>query len=349
MKFTLLVVAVLAAAVVGVLADWLLKTFLPAKPKFNHILAGLLACIILAIIAIAPSLLEISNTPQNNATPILSSSVAQATPTSNAYNVIPSDLIGVGKNVLETKIVNLDGIGSDEIIVRWEYNPRIDSPNLGGLDVFAWVSPGIWKSIFELSELENKCGGYWGEFGTVNLFNDQTRQLVTWLQCGTGSFLALEVYKYQGLGFLERIFKSPGIGDSETQQWMESVPVIVNEQLYISHALKLYKYVWTPDGLLGQENDFDIGSGGVTVDFWMDEFGQPQTSPNSVILKVGQYLYIKKLDKGIFPGDTRIQYENNGVLQIDNAILFHAKQVGTCTIYLWGWENPIISVTVVSQ
>lgn len=58
--YVIIVAGIIAAAVLGVVVDWLLKLALPRKPRRNHIVFGLIAVVILAIIAAWPSIFGIS-------------------------------------------------------------------------------------------------------------------------------------------------------------------------------------------------------------------------------------------------------------------------------------------------
>jgi hypothetical protein len=48
MSSIFIVIGVMAGAIMGVLADWILKEFLPPNPKLRHLAAGVVACIVLA-------------------------------------------------------------------------------------------------------------------------------------------------------------------------------------------------------------------------------------------------------------------------------------------------------------
>ncbi len=363
MNVFLTIFAVIATAILGVIVDWLLKTRLPINPNTIHVIVGLGVCIVLVFIAVIPAFINEQDTLQNisptgtqtslitdipTLTPTQSNQVGP-TSTPNAYDLNIEALSDVENSVLESQIIDLDGVGPHEIIIRWEYGtiPE-DIIALGWLDVYAWFD-GEWQNVARIKELDNHCGPYWGEFGVINLFGDQTRQIATWLQCGTGSFLSLEIYKYQGLGFLERIYKSPDLDtETETQRWMESVPLIVNEQLYITHASELYKYSWFSNGVIGERTELNLGSSGVKVEYWIDDDGLPQASPNQVTLRIGQYLYLQALDDNNLPWDTRIQVCCDGSLLFDSSHLLKAEKEGVSTVNLWGWEDPpLVTVTIV--
>lgn len=355
MKVIFLVVAAISAAVLGVIADWLLKSRLPLKPKSIHFAIGITVCLVLAFIATLPEIfVEPKSTPVVAGFPTLPPLPQQVTPlgptpTPNAYAVAIDAFVEPNTSVLAYQVVNLDGLGPDEIVIRWEYDQPTETLTLGGVDVVAWTGE-TWKNVLRLKELEYNCGVYWGEFGIVNLFHDQTRQLVTWLQCGTGSFLSLEIYKYQGLGLFDRIYKTPDpLTGQPENRWMESVPLIFNETLYIVHASELYKYSWVAGDLIGEKAELDLGASGVTVDYWMGDDGKPHASPENITLSVGQYLYLRSANDSTLPQDPRIQVCCDGSLEFDrNNHLLRAVKPGVSVINLWGWaDQPLVTVTIV--
>ncbi len=67
-------------------------------------------------------------------------------PTLNTYSIDPKTLIDSDANILDKKIVNLDGMGPEEIIINWNTND-IERQSL---DVFAYYPDGGIKNALQL-------------------------------------------------------------------------------------------------------------------------------------------------------------------------------------------------------
>ncbi|MCC6607880.1 MAG: hypothetical protein IT327_32035 [Anaerolineae bacterium] len=284
------------------------------------------------------------------------------TPTVNSHEVQVESLMDPQIKVVEKSIVNLDGAGPDEIIVHYEdtsIENHVSSSSLEeleereGLIVFSYSGSEGWRPVLRLPNLEAGCGFYFGDYGIVDLFQNESRQLVVWLNCGTGYFLNFEIYQYRGLGFLERIYinePQDSLTGEFNYQWMESGIYIANEQLFVSHPQGLYQYIWEDEKIVAVENAVDPGPNGVVVEYWVNSDGSLQASQEVVTLKLGQYLYLKQIEGGNYPDDPRIQFSNIDVLSFEAPAIYIAKNIGTTDIYLRPWhDKPMIALSVISQ
>jgi hypothetical protein len=364
MNIAFILTGVIAAAILGALADWILTSLLPDNPKVPHIIAGILAFIILALAAAWPSIEsenQKSSTSSTSSVQTLTTEVARPIPiptativpgptaTPNAFDVRPEDLTGDDREIVQSDIVNLDGMGPHEIVMRWHNTDYTNKYEDKSLDVFAFEPSAGWQPVLRLSELQNAGCLNLPDFGIINLLNDDTRQLAVWTQCGSGSYVTLELYKFEGLSSMWRIWSSHT--DGADIDWLESVPQVRNEKLFVVHQDGLYQYIWDNGNLRRIEIPIDPGSSGITVEFWFDGERVQVSQPN-VILEVGQVLYLKYAqEKGAIPWPVRIQYGGNGSLEVsDDYILFKAKKPGTTDISLWGRteSDPLVIVTVVA-
>lgn len=297
-----------------------------------------------------------------NAVPTLFTQTPGPTPTINSHEVQVESLMEPPIEVVEKSIVNLDGAGPDEIIVHYEdtsIENHVSSSSLEeleereGLIVFSYSESEGWHPVLQLPKLEAGCGFYYGDYGIVDLFQNESRQLVVWLNCGTGYFLNFEIYQYRGLGFLERIYinePQDSLTGEFNYQWMESGIYIANEQLFVSHPQGLYQYIWEDERIVAVENAIDPGPNGVVVEYWVNSDGSLQASQEVITLKPGQYLYLKQIEGGNYPDDPRIQFSNIDVLSFKAPAIYIAKNIGTTDIYLRPWhDKPMVTLTVISQ
>lgn len=292
---------------------------------------------------------------------LMPTSTIGPTPTPNAYEVQIENLLDPNLKVLEKSIVNLDGTGPNEIVVSYENTSienHVSSSSLKeledrtGLMVFSFSETNGWISVLQLPKLEAGCGFYYGDYGIVNLFQDESRQLVVWLNCGTGAFLNFEIYQYRGLGFLERIYKNEtreALTGEPVYEWLESGIFIANEQLFVSHPHGLYQYIWNGEDIVATSNSIDPGPNGITIEYWVNSDGSLHASQENVTLEVGQYLYLKQIEGGNYPEDPRIQFSNIDVLSFETPAIYFAKSEGTTDIYLRPWhDKPMVTLNVIS-
>lgn len=246
---------------------------------------------------------------------------------------LPTGIIELisGAQVLTYASVDLDGDSVDEFVVSW----KPDSLGKVTVSVFGYDTNNGWQSLLQLNQIWETCPftSIYYE-GSINLFHDSTRQIVLSSGCGTGTLMVyFEVYQYNELGLMERIFPKGGyewaselLGLESSMQRIE----IVEDKLFVYTQLGLYRCFWANNALSCSELEIDTGPNLVAIDYWVDAEGNVQVSQDRVTLEVGQYLSIKSQA----PEDAQpIRFKHNGVLQM-RADYFYAAQTGENRIIL---------------
>lgn len=265
-------------------------------------------------------------------------------PTLNTYSIDPKTLIDSDANILDKKIVNLDGMGPEEIIINWNTND-IERQSL---DVFAYYPDGGIKNALHLPCFVGCINGP-PQFAIVNLFNDNTRQLFVYHQVGSAGNLYFEIYKFRGLQSLERIYTSNS--PNNKIDLSRTKPVISNEKIYFSQAGYLNEVKWKDNQLVLENTFIDPGSNNITIEYWCTQNCEHiLTSDVEVIMKVGQTLTLNeaKNDPPV-PSYLNIQYYSSDILEPRDPNMFFAKQTGETQIALRliGIDDTYITIHVV--
>jgi hypothetical protein len=239
--------------------------------------------------------------------------------------------------------VDLDGDGQQELVTATS----------GELEVFRSLSQSEWSRILWVRIIEGAYCDYYGDYAILKLLDNQTNQVLAWTQCGTGAYLTFEVYRDRGLAFMDRIFNSEldEITSPDAVDFMESSPQVVNGELYIAHGGgELYLYTWSGTTFAREPLDLDFGSNCVTVEFWY-ESGRVQASPSTLSVSVGHCIYVRYArERGKIPWDQEIRIQHtSGIFEAANALVLYARQAGEGEVLLWGLQDPLVRVTVVSD
>lgn len=253
MNITLIVVSLIAATLLGVLVDWLLKAVLPDKPSQKHIVVGITVVGVLAIITAWSTLkgdpdsdevVAVTETPSATATPTFSSDMIDGDITNAkvlsllygeylpmeelaAWQPTQQELEHFGfeedSGMVHTKVFfeqRFQQNGRYKIIYLTttappSYNCHLCAPAIG-LAIFSSVLEG-WE-LEHSQRMLARLGAFGlpptGEVEWVQLGEDNYGILLDYLISGTGINFALNLYAFTGQEYTEVLFISTG-GDNE--------------------------------------------------------------------------------------------------------------------------------------
>ena len=173
--------------------------------------------------------------------------------------------------------INLDGVGPEEIVITDTDNASMKYY----ISVFAYLeNDKEWSQVLYLRD-EMACPY---KFDFLNLKKDNSRQLLIYQECGTGSFVYLEIYEYRGFKYSNLLYKLPDP--------INGLVEVVNQEAYITSYLynKLYYLEWNGERVNIQETTFQLPTSTKEVHFWR-EGDELVFSENYIELDIGQLVH----------------------------------------------------------
>lgn len=244
---------------------------------------------------------------------ILGTAVASSAPEAEVHSATDSqdvDIASLFPNLdissykTDVRYVNMDGFGSNEIIVYGEKN---SSGNF--IDVFSFDASNEWRRVLHVTKVGScgigfSCCGL--EFDFLNLYKNTSRQLLVYQQCGSGSFLSLQVYQYRGLSFAESVFETK-------DPIYQGVVSVVNEELYVtSYIGEQFFHLLSTNSVVSMETlSIDLPDNIHKVHYWRGETSII-FSGNLQDVQIGDFiLFIHDRDKDVTScaGDLRLDSE----------------------------------------
>lgn len=141
------------------------------------------------------------------------------------------------------------------------------------------------------------CGFH---FDFLNMKGDNSRQLLVYRECGSGSFVYLEIFEYQGFKFTNSLYRPPDeIGHSTVQ--------VVNQQLYVVSYVynEFYYFKWDGARVNMQEITMELPTNTKEVHYWRNG-DNIVFSEDYVDVKIGQlvfFIHDKEKDTDFCGGD----------------------------------------------
>jgi len=167
------------------------------------------------------------------------------------YNLVGSIMVN------DIGYANLDGAGAEEVIIT---STQTTSPFLPYISVFSYFDDvKKWLQVLHLED-DMHCGFH---FDFLNLKSDNSRQLLVYRECGSGSFVYLEIFEYQGFKFMSSLYKPPdAIGHSTVH--------VVNQQLFVISNLynKFYLFKWDGARVNLAETEMELPPNTKEVHYW---------------------------------------------------------------------------------
>ncbi|MEM7537550.1 MAG: serine protease [Chloroflexota bacterium] len=141
-------------------------------------------------------------------------------------------LTGSSDDLKQVFYADLDGNGIEEIVVT----------SFNQVETYAFIND-TWLRIF----IDTETWPCSPTADKLNLKQNAQRQLVVYCINGSGAFVYLEIFEYNGYSFLEELFELPmelRIGGAKVN--------IHNEQMFVSGRNLLYEFVWDGSKVITQ-------------------------------------------------------------------------------------------------
>lgn len=268
------------------------------------------------------------------------------TPTPSAYDVDLKNFSSENFAPVAKLAVNLDGYGTDELILKngltpWKTSAIKVLAYLPNNEFGVYETPGKWDAI--LTSTMDLCGNL--DYGLIDLKKDGNKQLIIFEKCGTGSFVFLQIYEYSGLRLMDLIY------EQNQPIWSNSTVRIANENAYIvsvSHG-ETFKLHWNDDiGVEAVKLDIPLSSKTQSIAYWRNKENIMFTSQLIKLRKGEAFQLYHDVDSDTDPCVPQFSI-SSGLEITEYSELFVATKSGTSEIMIscWGGEaagNLIVSI-----
>lgn len=360
------------------------RKILPDRPAPKKLVVVLIICVLLILLVAIPSLLKKDDPalrPQSNENRIIAEKVDNSivnqgsgsiivnptlnptetptitptpiptpgpSPTANAFQVEINKLVDYPITEQNTKRVNLDGYGPDEIITMG------GTEGLPHFNVHAYLSnEANWVNVLDTS---NYCDT---KFDIVNLKQDGTKQLVIYGGCGTGAFIHFWIYEYTGGDTMPLLYEYPLPSEEpKDEACTTGVITVVNERMYITPFYHLggsasaspqrCQVIWKRAQFkIILENTAQLPLGTAEVIYWRQD-NQVIFSTKAVQLYIGQLIqFIHDGAKDPEPCTGELRTDTELLDFTDRFGVIRAKKEGLTSITIsCGLDNTLGSMDV---